>query len=247
MFIASTNLFSMNMEKKFESRNMNRKEKKRNKQNKMDNFEVKAELTLHEIKDLSSSKRKVDVHSITPKIKRQKCILSCNICSLVCYSVPSMKNHIRADHEGKSTSSFTDVEDSQIEDSEGKTTTKEYIQHTVKKEVPCNNLVKLVDNILKNNKEKKDIETKNEIKVEPFLQTSVENKRRNVETAQQTKTRTLYRCPFKTNKNGSGCDFELSKDEMKWKNSAMAMDHLQMEHYEQAQQETRIKWIKITA
>ena len=105
MFIASTNLFSMNMEKKFESRNMNRKEKKRNKQNKMDNFEVKAELTLHEIKDLSSSKRKVDVHSITPKIKRQKCILSCNICSLVCYSVPSMKNHIRADHEGKSTSS----------------------------------------------------------------------------------------------------------------------------------------------
>ena len=69
----------------------------------------------------------------------------------------------------------------------------------------------------------------------------------NVETGKHTKKRTFYRCPFKTNKNGSDCDFKLSKDEMKWKNAAMAMDHLQMEHYEQAQQETRIKWIKITA
>ena len=233
--------------KKFESRNLNRKEKKQNNQNKIDNLEVKAELTLNKNEDLSSSKRKVDDLASTPKIKRQKCILRCNICSLVCYSVPAMKRHIMADHEGKSTSSFTGVNDSQIEDSEGKTTPKEYIHHKVKKEVSCNNLVELVDNILKSNSEKKDIETNKEIKVEPSHQTSVENKSKNVETAKHSKKETFYRCPFKTNKNGSGCDYELSKNKMKWKNSAMAMDHLQMEHYEQAQQETRIKWIKITA
>ena len=42
------------------------------------------------------------------------------------------------------------------------------------------------------------------------------------------------------------CDYDLSKDDMKWENSAMAVDHLQMYHFEQTQQETRIKWIKIT-
>ena len=68
-----------------------------------------------------------------------------------------------------------------------------------------------------------------------------------VEAVKREKKKTFYRCPFKTDKEGSACDFYLSKDDMKWKNSTMPMDHLQMYHFEQAQQETRIKWIKITA
>ena len=60
------------------------------------------------------------------------------------------------------------------------------------------------------------------------------------------KKKTFYRCLFKIDKEGVACDFDLSKDDMKWENSAMAVDHLQMYHFEQTQQETRIKWIKIT-
>ena len=60
------------------------------------------------------------------------------------------------------------------------------------------------------------------------------------------KKKTFYRCLFKIDKEGVACDFDLSKDDMKWENSTMAVDHLQMYHFEQAKQESRIKWIKIT-
>ena len=72
---------------------------------------------------------------------------------------------------------------------------------------------------------------------------------RNVEQDAETvakKKKTFYRCPFKTEEEGNACDFDLSKDDIKWENSAMAVDHIQMYHFEQAKQETRIKWIKIT-
>ena len=61
----------------------------------------------------------------------------------------------------------------------------------------------------------------------------------------KTEKKTFYRCPC-TGKDGVDCDFRLSKDEIKWNNSAMAMNHLQLEHFEQAQNKTSIKWIKVT-
>ena len=72
---------------------------------------------------------------------------------------------------------------------------------------------------------------------------------RNVEQDAETVAngkKTFYRCPFKTVEEGIACNFDLSKDDIKWENSAMAVDHIQMYHFEQAKQETRIKWIKIT-
>ena len=257
--------------KRYESRNLNRKEKKPNTDMMV---KLKVESALEDIdssqrkvydlaskvkvesalEDLNSSKRKVDDLFSTPKVKRQKCILRCNICSLIGYSVPAMKNHIRSDHEGKSTSSFTDVDESEIEDCEGKKTTKENTMHTVKKETASSNLVDLVDNILKNKTESYTPEKQencttdstNKMILEPSQESSSEVEQ-NDEAIKQAKKKTFYRCPFKTDKEGRACDFNLSKDEMKWKNSAMAMDHLQMFHFEQAQQEKRIKWIKITA
>ena len=106
-----------------------------------------------------SSKRKCYDLMNNPKVKRQKSVLKCNICYLICYSVSAMKNHIRSDHEGKSTSSFTDVDEPRTED--GKTSSK---KNTVKKEVASKNLVELVDNILKSNTESSISEKKSYLK-----------------------------------------------------------------------------------
>ena len=217
--------------RRFENRNLNRKRKKLNsneRQNEVSNLstvKVKAESAFIKIEDNNSSKRKLHDLINNPKVKKQKCVLKCNICYLICYSVPAMKNHIRSDHEGKSTSSFTDVDESKTEDV--KTSSKE---STVKKEVASKNLMELVDDILKSSTD-----------------SSIPKQTSSEDNIKQSKNKTFYRCPFKNAKNHSACDFNLSKEEMKLNNCALAVDHIQLEHYAQAQQETSIKWEKTKA
>ena len=83
--------------RRFENRNLNRKGKKLNSNERQDtvansSVKVKAESTIVKIEEPNSSKRKF--HDLNnPKVKRQKSVLQCNICYLICYSVPVMKNH----------------------------------------------------------------------------------------------------------------------------------------------------------
>ena len=85
------------------------------------------------------------------------------------------------------------------------------------------------------------IEINDKIKEEPPKQISSKD------NIKQSKNKTFYRCPFKNARNASACDFNLSKEEMKLNSCALAVDHIQLEHYAQAQQETSIKWEKMKA